>query len=145
MSLILLAVLLIGRYHQVQRALKYLVLCLLAYAAAAAFAQPNLGAVVRGSLVPDFEWSGEYTADALSLLGTTLTSYVDLWQTIAQVEHRDSRARLRTRKVDAALGSFVAVAAFWFLLVATGATLGLHHLHANTVGDVARRRCSTAR
>jgi Mn2+/Fe2+ NRAMP family transporter len=138
LSLILLAVLMLGRYDQVERGLKYLLLCLLAYAATAAFAHPNWGAVARGSLVPHFRWSGEYTADALSLLGTTLTSYVYVWQTIAQVEHRHSRASLRARKIDAAVGSFFAVAVFWFILVATGATLGVNHLHANTASDAAR-------
>lgn len=138
LSLVLLAVLMIGRYHQVERALKYLLLCLPVYAAAAILADPNWGAVVRGSLVPHFRWSGAYTADALSLLGTTLTSYVYVWQTIAQVEHRRSRVALRARKLDAVLGSLFAVALFWFILIATGATLGVHHLHANTAGDAAR-------
>jgi Mn2+/Fe2+ NRAMP family transporter len=138
LSLVLLAVLLVGRYHHVERALKYLLLGLLAYAAAVVLAHPNWGAIARGSLVPHFRWDGEYTADALSLLGTTLTSYVYVWQTIAQVEHRRSRATLRARKIDAILGSFFAVVVFWFILIATGATLGVHHLHANTASEAAQ-------
>lgn len=80
-SLILLALLAIGRYEQVERALKYLLLGLCMYAPAAAFTSPRWGAVIRGSLVPHFRWTGEYTADAISLIGTTLTSYVFVWQT----------------------------------------------------------------
>jgi Mn2+/Fe2+ NRAMP family transporter len=138
LSLVLLAMLMFARYYQVERALKYLLLGMLAYAAAAVLAHPNWGAIASGSLVPHFHWNGEYTADALSLLGTTLTSYVYVWQTIAQVEHRRSRATLRTRKIDAILGSFFAVVVFWFILVATGATLGMHHLHVNTAGQAAQ-------
>jgi Mn2+/Fe2+ NRAMP family transporter len=66
-----------------------------------------------------------------------LTSFVYVWQTIAQAEHRGSEVTLRTRKIDAALGSLFTVAIFWFILVATGATLGIHHLDANTAGDAA--------
>ena len=138
LSLALLALLMFGRYRRVERALKYLLLGLLAYAAAAVLAHPDWGAIARGSLVPHFQWTSEYTADALSLLGTTLTSYVYVWQTIAQVEHRGSRATLRTRKIDAVLGSFFTVVVFWFILVATGATLGAHHLHASTASEAAQ-------
>jgi len=138
LSLGLLAVLIFGSFHQVQRALKYVLLCLLAYAVAAVLAHPNWGEVVRGSLVPNFQWTGGYTAGALSLLGTTLTSYVYVWQTIAQAERWPSREGLRAGKKDAILGSFFAVAVCWFILVATGATLGVHHLHANTAADAAR-------
>jgi len=73
-----------------------------------------------------------------SLLGTTVTSYVYVWQTIAQAERGSSRARLRAGKKDAVLGSFFAVAVFWFILIAMGATLGVHHLHANTAADAAQ-------
>jgi Mn2+/Fe2+ NRAMP family transporter len=138
LSLLLLAIMVIGRYGQLERALTYVLLGLSIYAAAAISARPDWTAVLHGSLVPHFRWSADYTADALSLLGTTLTSFVYVWQTIAQVEHRTSGAPLRARKVDAMLGSLFAVAIFWFILVATGATLGIHHLHANTAGDAAR-------
>ena len=138
LSLTLLAVLMFSRYDQVERALKYVLLCLLAYAAAAVFAHPDWRAVARDSLVPHFEWRGEYTADALSLVGTTVTSYVYVWQTIAQVERRRSPAGLRASKIDAILGRFFAVAVFWFILIATGATLGVHHLHANTAAEAAQ-------
>ena len=138
LSLLLLALLMMGHYDQVERALKYLLVGLFLYAAAAVVAHPRWGAVANGSLVPHFHWSGHYTADAISLIGTTLTSYVFVWQTIAQVEHRRSRANLRLRKVDAVLGSLVAVAVFWFILVATGATLGVQHRQADTAGDAAR-------
>jgi Mn2+/Fe2+ NRAMP family transporter len=66
-----------------------------------------------------------------------VTSYVYVWQTIGQVEHRPSPARLRASKIDAILGSFFAVGVFWFILIATGATLGVRHLHANTAGEAA--------
>ncbi len=138
LSLALLAVLMVGSFDQVQRALKYVLVCLLAYAVAAVLAHPNWGAVARGSLVPHFEWTGTYTAGALSLLGTTVTSYVYVWQTIAQAERGASRVRLRAAKKDAVRGSFFAVAVFWFILIAMGATLGVHHLHANTAADAAQ-------
>jgi Mn2+/Fe2+ NRAMP family transporter len=137
LSLVLLIVLMLGRYHHVERAMKFLLLCLLAYAAAAVFAHPNWGAIVHGTLIPHVRLSGPYIADIVSLLGTTLTSYVYVWQTIAQVERRHSPASLGNRKLDACVGSFFAVSVFWFILIASGATLGVAHVHADTAGQVA--------
>jgi Mn2+/Fe2+ NRAMP family transporter len=54
------------------------------------------------------------------------------------MERRNSAGTLRVRKIDATLGSLFAVAIFWFILIGTGATLGIHHLHANTAADAAR-------
>lgn len=138
LSLILLVFLMVGRYGHVERGLTYVLLGLLLYAAAAFLSHPRWGDVLRGSLIPQFRWSDKYTADVLSLLGTTLTSFVYVWQTIAQSEHRTSEVSLRIRKLDAVLGSVFAVAIFWFILVATGATLGMHHRRAETAGDAAR-------
>lgn len=138
LSLGLLVVLVLGRYGQLQRALTYVLLGLSVYAASAFLAQPDWTAVIRGSLVPHFGWSGRYTGDALSLLGTTLTSFVYIWQTIAHAEQRTATVSPRARKVDAIFGSLVAVVLFWFILIATGATLGIHHLRADTADDAAR-------
>jgi Mn2+/Fe2+ NRAMP family transporter len=138
LSLGLLAVMMVGGFDHVQRALKYFLVCLLAYAGAAVLAHPDWGAVARGSLIPQFRRTGGYTADALSLVGTTLTSYVYVWQTIAHAERRHSRARLRAGKIDAIVGSFFAVAVCWFVLIAVGATLGVHHLQANTPAEIAQ-------
>src|SRR5262249_12439437 len=118
--------------------LQYVLLCLFSYGAAAFFAFPDWVAVARGSVIPHVEWNYEYLADILSLLGTTLTSYVYVWQTIALAEERSCAATLRERKLDGVLGSFVAVAVCWFILVATGATLGVHHRHVDTAAEAAQ-------
>ncbi|NMH96166.1 divalent metal cation transporter [Pseudonocardia sp. K10HN5] len=138
LSVVLLTLLLAAGYHQVQRALKYLLLCLLAYVVATVRAQPDWGEVVRGSLVPHFPLNGEYIADALSLLGTTLTSYVYIWQTIGQAEEQQPWRLYRTRQIDSAVGSFFAVAIMWFILVATGSTLGVDHLRVDTAAQAAQ-------
>jgi Mn2+/Fe2+ NRAMP family transporter len=68
----------------------------------------------------------------MSLIGTTLTSYVYVWQTIGQAEDRVPWRWHRARQTDAVTGSFFAVLVFWCILVATGATLGVNHVSAET-------------
>lgn len=140
LSIVLLAGLLFVGYHVMQRALKYLLLCLLAYAVAAVLARPDWAAVAAGSLVPYIEWDSGYLSDVMSLVGTTLTGYVYFWQTVGQAEDQVPWRLHRARQADSLLGSLFAVAVFWFILIASGATLGVHHLPAGT----ARRRPGAA-
>jgi Mn2+/Fe2+ NRAMP family transporter len=126
-------------YDQVTRILRYLLVCLFAYAFAAVLAHPNWGAVVHASVVPQFRLTSDWTAGALALLGTTLTSYVYIWQTIEEAEDTVApRASLAVKQRGAVLGIAFAVVIFWTILVATGATLGVHHVHINTAQDAAR-------
>ncbi|MGW1073050.1 NRAMP family divalent metal transporter [Streptomyces sp. NPDC002537] len=138
LSLALLAAVLLLGYHVLQRALKYLLLVLLAYAVAAVLAHPDWGAVAYGSLVPHVRWSRTFLFDVLSLIGTTATSYVYVWQTISQSEEKVPWRWHRVRQFDALAGSLFATVVFWFILVATGATLGVRGLSVTTAQDAAQ-------
>src|ERR1700680_439091 len=77
-------------------------------------------------------------AGALALLGTTLTAYAYVWETIEVAEERPPLRRLGLVQVDAALGLVVAGLAFWCILIATGATLGVHHRTVETADEAAQ-------
>ncbi|HEV7898629.1 MAG TPA: divalent metal cation transporter, partial [Planosporangium sp.] len=132
----LLALLLFGRYDEVQRILKYVMLCLLGYGVAALLAHPDWAEVARG-LVPSLHADAGYIAGALALLGTTLTIYMYVWQTVEQVEEPVPPDRLRLREFDGVVGAVLAGAVFWFILVASGATLGVHHMRVDTAEQAA--------
>lgn len=138
LAAVLLGLLLIGGYDEVERVLKYVLLCLLAYTIAAVLAHPDWGAVARGSLVPTLRLDDpDQVAGALALVGTTLTTYMYLWQTVEQAEDHPPPAWLRLREFDAWVGSALAVLVFWSILVASGATLGVHHRHVDTAQQAA--------
>jgi Mn2+/Fe2+ NRAMP family transporter len=133
-----LALLLWGNMTQVQRVLKYVLLCLLAYPIAAVLARPDWGLVFSDVFFPHVSLAGNYVSGALALLGTTITSYVYVWQTIEVAEERPSRTLLRYRHAEATIAMFITIAIMWFILVATGATLGTHHEQVNTAEQAAR-------
>jgi Mn2+/Fe2+ NRAMP family transporter len=133
----LLALLVFGRYDEVQRILKYVMLCLLGYAVAALLARPDWTAVAWGSFVPSLRLDPDYVAGALALLGTTLTIYMYVWQTVEQVEEPVPTDRLRLREFDGVVGAVLAGVVFWFILVASGATLGVHHIQVETAEQAA--------
>jgi Mn2+/Fe2+ NRAMP family transporter len=126
-----------GDYDAVSTTLKYVALVFLAYIASAFLAKPNWTQVLHDTLVPHLSFSHAYVAGALSLLGTTLTSYAYVWETIELAHERPPLRRLGLVQADAALGMIVAGTTFWFILVATGATLGVHHKGVQTAQDAA--------
>jgi Mn2+/Fe2+ NRAMP family transporter len=138
LGLLTLALLVFGTYDEVEKVLKYVLLVLLTYVVAAVLANAEWGQVLHHSIMPTIGMDKHHLDGSLALLGTTLTSYVYIWQTIEMGEEGPSRARLWLKKIDAAFGMFFGVAIFWFILVATGATLGVHHEHVETAQDAAR-------
>jgi len=137
LAAVLLPLMLAGSYRQVSRSLRWVLLVLLGYGVAAVLAKPHWASVAAGSFTPTFHLTSAWTGGALALLGTTLTSYVYVWQTIEEAEERSPRDQLRDRQWGAVVGIGFTVLICWFILVATGATAGTHHLHINTAQDAA--------
>src|SRR5579872_3530460 len=135
---LLLSVLLFGSYDNVQRVLKYVLLVFGAYIVAAFLAHPDWSAVLRATVQPKLSLSTTYIQGALALLGTSLTSYAYVWETIEESEEHPPVSSLGLARADAGVGMFVAVAIFWFTLVATGATLGVRHEQVQTAEQAAR-------
>ncbi len=138
LALAVLALLAVGSYAGIQRVLKYLALALLAYVASAFLTHVDWGQVLHHSVIPSFELTHDYIAGGLAVVGTTLTSYVYVWQSIQLSEERPPAAWLRATETDAALGIIFAVVIIWFILVATGATLGVHHHPVHTAAEAAQ-------
>ncbi|GIH12691.1 NRAMP family divalent metal transporter [Rugosimonospora africana] len=132
LAVVLLGLMFAGGYDELDRVLKYVLLCLLAYAVAAILAHPDWVQVAHGSFVPRLRLTHDYIEGALALLGTTVTAYTYMWQTVQQVEQPAARGWLRLRQLDAVSGTVLAIAVFWSILVASGATLGVHHRHADS-------------
>lgn len=138
LTLFCLVLLIFGSYARVERLLVYIPLLFLTYVAAAFFAHPDWGAVLRGSFVPHFEHTKDYVTGAIALLGTTLTAYAYVWQGIEISEEQPPLRRLGLVQVDATFGAVGAGITFWFIVIATGATLGVHHVQVQTADEAAK-------
>lgn len=95
LGLALAALLLIGRYGHVVAVLRWVLVGFVAFAAAAVLARPDWPRLIQGSLVPVLSLRRGELTGALALLGTTLTSYVYVWETVQRgaEETGDDRAR----------------------------------------------------
>jgi Mn2+/Fe2+ NRAMP family transporter len=135
--LLVLGLLWLGSYEWVERTLTCVLLLFAAYIGAAILAHPNWVHILRETLLPPLSLDRPYIEGALAILGTTLTSYVYIWLTIAQAERRDAARRVAPAQAEAAFGMLCSVAVFWFILVGTGATLGQQQRSVQTAQDAA--------
>ena len=133
--------LLAGKYGQVVAVLRYLMPGFLAFGAAAVLARPDWPRVFEASLVPALSLSRDELAGGLALLGTTLTSYVYVWETIGRgvEEPPDGTAEGGGRaRAGAIAGAVFTAVILWFMLVASAATLGQHHQSVASAQDAAQ-------
>jgi Mn2+/Fe2+ NRAMP family transporter len=141
LGLALAGLLVAGRYGQVVAVLRYLMLGFAAFGAAAVLAHPDWRHVLAASVVPALPLRPDVLAGGLALLGTTLTSYVYVWETIGRgvEEPTDGTVRGSTRaRAGAVIGAVFTSVILWFMLVAAAATLGRYHQPAASAQDAAR-------
>jgi Mn2+/Fe2+ NRAMP family transporter len=132
LGLALVGLLLVGKYDEVMGVLRYLMLGFLAFGAVAFLAHPDWQLVLRNSVVPTLSLNRDVVAGALALMGTTLTSYVYIWETVERgVEEVSPVAtnamELARARIGAVVGSVFTALVLWFMLVSSAATLGQRH------------------
>jgi Mn2+/Fe2+ NRAMP family transporter len=143
LGLALVALLLLAKYDQLVGVLRYLLLGFLAFGVAAVLAHPDWSRLLRSSLVPTLSLRRDVVAGGLALLGTTLTSYVYVWETIGRgVEEPPDAATglqgLVRARTGAIIGAVFTAVVLWFMLAASAATLGRHHETATSAQGAAQ-------
>lgn len=149
------ALLVWSSYRRIVRVFKWLTLALFAYVAAAFFARPDWGAVLRYTFVPNFEWSRPFVAALVAILGTNISPYLFFWQSAQAVEEERNRGRktvaqrrgasggeLRAARTDVFTGMFFSNVVMCFIIVTTAATL---HAHGRTSIETARQAAEALR
>lgn len=133
-----LAIIIFLDYQRVQKVLIVIPMLFLSYVVAGFMAHPNWHEVFVNTFVPHILSGQAFAQGAIALLGTTLTSYAYVWEEISVSEERPPLRNLGLVQADAALGTVVAGISFWFIVITTAATLGLHHLPVQTADDAAK-------
>lgn len=126
-------------FARVRNIFALLPLAFLAYAGAAFLAHPDWHAVLNG-FVPHVPGKHDAAITMLALLGTLLTAYAYLWQTVQVATDRPRRNRraLRSLELSTLPGLLFTFAILWFILVASAATLGVHHRTVETAQQAAQ-------
>jgi len=135
----LLLLLFFTSYRQIAAIFKWLTAVLLAYVVTAFLARPDLGQVLRGTLVPTLHWDRGFVATFVAVVGTTISPYLFFWQTEEEVEEERAAGRvteveragatdaeLATAGRDVTVGMGYAAAIMYFILLTTASTLHAH-------------------
>jgi NRAMP (natural resistance-associated macrophage protein)-like metal ion transporter len=126
-------------YRTMARVFKWLTLVLLAYVITAFLAHPDWAAVVRATFIPHIEWTKDYIAVLVGLLGTTISPYLFFWQAAQEVEEdRDhgkttvaqrrgsTNRELRIAMKDVVTGMLLSNVVMYFIILTTATTLNAH-------------------
>ncbi len=149
MALAIFALQLWGSYTLIRDIFRWLALSLLAYAGAAILARPDPMAVLAGTLVPRIEFSREFLAMLVAVIGTTLSAYLFTWQSNQEVEEEIARGRTRlaqrigatprelsrTRR-EILIGMAFSNLIMYFIILATASTL--HAAGETEIGTAAQ-------
>jgi Mn2+/Fe2+ NRAMP family transporter len=122
---------------RVERALSVVPVLFVAYLASAVLARPDAGALLRASLATITHPAPGIALSALALLGTTLTGYVFVWESIQVAVRRPDRGNLGAFRLDAAVGMIAAGSTMIVILIASAATAGREHVVVRSAADVA--------
>jgi len=137
LAIAVISMLVFGSYKRIERVLIFIPLIFLFYIVAAIAVHPDWKQVLLHTLIPHLEPTSAYITGAIALLGTTLTSYVYVWESI-EVAHDAPVRRFGLVQAEGTVGAAVAGITFFFIVVATGATLGTHHHPVETAQDAAQ-------
>lgn len=124
------------RYETIARVLKWLVVVLLGYMAAALSLKPEWGQVARATFLPSVPRSADAWAMIVAVLGTTISPYLFFWQASEQVEEEKLEGRaglaerlgaspgeIRAGRLDVGTGTFFCTLTFFFIMLTTALTL----------------------
>src|SRR5882757_4583227 len=92
---LIVSLLLWSSYKHIVRIFKWLTLVLFSYILAAFLSKPDWGQVARATFVPHIEWSAQFFATFVGILGTTISPYLFFWQAAEEVEEEKAQGRLK--------------------------------------------------
>ena len=133
---LLVALQLWGSYTLIRNIFRWLALALLAYIPAALLAKPDVGAVLKGTLLPRLPFTQESLSLLVAVIGTTLSAYLYSWQSNEEVEEEIAMGRhrllqrrgattteLRQSWWDIVVGMGFSNVIMYFIILATASTL----------------------
>jgi len=126
-----------GNYKSVERV--FLVACgiYLTYIFSGAMAHPHWGDVIHETLVPTFSLGKGYLIMFIGVVGTTIAPWMQFYIQSAIVEKGIDVERYPYSRMDVIVGCIMTDVVAWFIVVACGATLFVHHIPIETAKDAA--------
>ena len=92
---IILALQIFGSYELIRNVFRWFALALLAYVGSAILAKPDAMEMLSGTFIPRIQFTAEFLAILVAVIGTTLSAYLYTWQSNVEVEEEILKGRTR--------------------------------------------------
>jgi NRAMP (natural resistance-associated macrophage protein)-like metal ion transporter len=115
-----------GSYRRVERVFLIMSLVFLGYIVSAFLARPHWGEVARGLVRPGFSFDAAYLFMVISLIGTTISPYMQVFVQSSVVEKGVTEEDYPMTRADVWTGTLFAISIAFFIVVSTAATLHAH-------------------
>lgn len=127
-----------GSYASVEKVFLAMTLVFFAYPISAILAHPDWGEAARQTVLPSFQLKSGYILMFVATVGTTITPYMQMYAQSAVVDKGITTRNYGPERVDAYVGSVFGNLVSSFIIIATAATLFVHHRTVQTAADAAR-------
>ena len=126
-----------GSYRRVQRVFLILSFVFVTYIVAAVLAEPDWGAALQATVVPQVRATPQFIALVIAMIGTTIAPWMMFFTQSNVVEKGLTAKDLFSQKVDAVSGTIAACLIAWFIIVTTGAVLFPAGIQIESAADAA--------
>ncbi|MHB2021316.1 MAG: Nramp family divalent metal transporter [Candidatus Xenobia bacterium] len=127
-----------GNYRGVEKYFLGSCFFYVAYLISGWMAHPPWGQVIHETLVPtSFQFKPSYISMLVGVVGTTIAPWMQFYIQSAVVEKRIKPEQYALSRWDVIVGCVVTDVVAFFIIVACGATIYLHHVPVNDARDVA--------
>lgn len=126
-----------GTYRLVERIFLGASLFYIVYLVSAFLAGPTWPTVLRQTVRPNFHIERDYITMLITLVGTTIAPWMQFYIQASVVDKGVRRQAYGYVKFDVWMGSLVASAVAFFIIVACGATLNTHGVRIETAEQAA--------
>ena len=127
-----------GTYRMVEKVFLAMTVVFFGYVATAFVSTPDWTPVLRASVVPTFHADKAYLFMAITLIGTTITSYMQFFLQATEVEKGTGVRKLAFVRWDVIISSIFANLIAFFIVVTTAQTLHPHGIKIDTAADAAK-------
>jgi NRAMP (natural resistance-associated macrophage protein)-like metal ion transporter len=138
-TIILLGLIIYLPYQKIASTLKYLCIVMLVYFVVPFLYKQDISQIIQSTFIPRIEFSKEYLAILVGILGTTISPYLFFWQASVEVEemqHKKKHLMVNKRIIhamekDVDFGMGFSGFVMYFIILTTGTVLynaGIHKI-----------------
>ena len=126
-----------GTFRSVERIFLIASAFYISYIISGLLARPDWGQVLHATVTPTFSFQAAYILMLVGVVGTTIAPWMQFYLQSAVVEKGITTKEYGYTRTDVLVGSIMTDVVAWFIIVACGATIFVHHLHIETAKDAA--------